>query len=84
MDTSSKPSEDFWRYANGGWLRDNTIPADRSVWGSMAELTVTNRERLRTPLEAAASDRTAPAGSATLLMLGSGIAGAAVRYRRRR
>jgi len=30
MDTSLKPGEDFYRYANGGWLKTAAIPAGQS------------------------------------------------------
>ena len=38
MDTSVKPSEDFFRFVNGKWLDTNEIPEDRTVWGSFNEL----------------------------------------------
>ena len=38
MDTSVKPSEDFFKYVNGKWLETNEIPEDRTVWGSFNEL----------------------------------------------
>lgn len=38
MDTTVKPSEDFYRYANGAWLDSTEIPGDRSSWGSIHEL----------------------------------------------
>ena len=45
MDTSVKPSEDFFRFVNGKWLDTNEIPADRTVWGSFNELRKKNRRR---------------------------------------
>lgn len=33
MDTSVKPGEDFYAYANGHWLKQAEIPADRSSIG---------------------------------------------------
>jgi putative endopeptidase len=33
MDLSVAPGDDFFRYANGGWLKSAEIPADRSSWG---------------------------------------------------
>ena len=33
MDPSCKPCEDFWRYANGGWIDRNPMPPDQSRWG---------------------------------------------------
>jgi predicted metalloendopeptidase len=34
MDTSVKPGDDFFRYANGGWLDKTEIPGDRSSIGA--------------------------------------------------
>jgi putative endopeptidase len=33
LDTTISPSEDFFRYANGGWIKNNPVPADESAWG---------------------------------------------------
>ncbi|HYE54646.1 MAG TPA: M13 family metallopeptidase [Chitinophagaceae bacterium] len=33
MDTTVDPSEDFFLYANGGWIKRNPIPDDQSFWG---------------------------------------------------
>lgn len=33
MDTLVKPGNDFDAYVNGGWLKKNEIPADKSSWG---------------------------------------------------
>jgi putative endopeptidase len=38
MDTSVKPSEDFFRYVNGSWFDKTEIPADRTRWGGFGEL----------------------------------------------
>ncbi len=34
FDTSVKPTDNFFQYVNGGWLKANPIPLDQSVWGS--------------------------------------------------
>ena len=31
MDRSVKPGDNFFEYANGTWLKDTEIPADRSL-----------------------------------------------------
>ncbi|MBS1614621.1 MAG: M13 family metallopeptidase [Bacteroidetes bacterium] len=33
LDTSIAPGQDFFEYANGGWIKRNPIPADESSWG---------------------------------------------------
>src|SRR5690606_40300745 len=38
MDTTTSPKDDFFRYVNGTWLDQTTIPDDKTVWGSFNEL----------------------------------------------
>ncbi len=38
MDRSVSPKEDFYQYANGGWMAKTEIPADESRWGGFSEL----------------------------------------------
>ncbi len=38
MDTTVKPSKDFYRYVNGKWQDKTEIPADRTSWGSFGKL----------------------------------------------
>ncbi len=33
LDTTVKPGDDFFNYANGGWVKKNPIPAAYSRWG---------------------------------------------------
>src|SRR5215510_11615758 len=33
MDKSVAPGDDFFAYANGGWIKATTIPADRAEYG---------------------------------------------------
>ncbi len=33
INQSAKPGEDFFKYANGGWINQNPIPAAYSQWG---------------------------------------------------
>ncbi len=33
LDTTVSPGEDFFEYANGGWIKQNPIPASESGWG---------------------------------------------------
>ncbi len=46
VDPSAKPGEDFYAFANGGWLKTAQIPPDRPAAGVGLELTKINEERL--------------------------------------
>lgn len=38
MDFNTMPSEDFFTYVNGTWVKNTEIPSDRTRWGSFDEL----------------------------------------------
>ncbi|MBF2707342.1 M13 family metallopeptidase [Flavobacterium soyangense] len=38
MELSVKPNEDFYKFVNGGWLKNTEIPADKTRWGTYDEL----------------------------------------------
>ena len=63
LDRSVSPCDDFFKFADGGWLKNNPIPADRSSWGTFNKLANQNEEKLRGILEEAAKDRSAAPGS---------------------
>jgi putative endopeptidase len=54
MDLSVKPGDDFFQYANGGWLKKNAIPASKTRWGSFDVLREESSQRLHNLLEEAA------------------------------
>lgn len=54
MDTSVRPQDDFFAYANGKWLAETEIPADKASWGSFDLLNEKNLEQLRTLIQEAA------------------------------
>ncbi|GAB4380033.1 MAG: M13 family metallopeptidase [Calditrichia bacterium] len=63
MDLTVRPGEDFYRFANGNWLKNNPIPAEYSRWGSFEILLEKNLKDLRTIFEEAAAQNDAPRGS---------------------
>jgi putative endopeptidase len=54
LDTTCAPCKDFFRYANGGWIKRNAIPGDQPRWGSFNELQEHNYAALQNVLTAAA------------------------------
>jgi predicted metalloendopeptidase len=57
MDTSVKPGDDFFFYANGGWIKANPIPPEESRWGSFNELIEKNTAALREVAEKAVKSK---------------------------
>ena len=63
LDMSVKPSQDFFQFANGGWLAKNPVPPEYSRYGSFEELTEKNYRDLHRILEEAAANTSAQKGS---------------------
>jgi predicted metalloendopeptidase len=62
MDRAVAPGDDFFRYANGTWLKEAQIPADRAAWGTAGILEdLTSKRTAEIVSEAAKAP--APAGS---------------------
>jgi putative endopeptidase len=55
LDTSTPACADFYQHANGGWLRDNPVPAGFASWGTFEEVGLQGLLQQRTLLEQAAS-----------------------------
>jgi putative endopeptidase len=47
IDPTVKPGADFFRYANGSWLKTTQIPPDRSTYGNGAVLVELTNDRVR-------------------------------------
>ena len=54
LDTAVSPVQDFFEYANGGWIKRNPIPGDQSSWGIGNLVIEENLKRLREISENAA------------------------------
>jgi putative endopeptidase len=61
LDTTINPADDFFMYANGGWIRNNPIPNEQSSWGIGNLVVEENLKRLREISEKAAKSSAANA-----------------------
>ena len=57
FDTSVKPSDDFFLYANGGWIKRTEIPPDQTRWGSFNQLIEHNNDALHEIAEKASQTK---------------------------
>jgi putative endopeptidase len=56
LDRTANACVDFYQFANGGWIKNNPIPAAYSRWGSFDELGEANQSALTKILNKAASN----------------------------
>ena len=60
MDTTVSPGEDFFQYANGGWIKKTPIPAAESGWGIGNMVQDEIYSRLKTINEKAIAEKSSP------------------------
>ena len=58
MDTTVVPGVDFYRYANGSWLKNNPVPDEFANYGSFHLLDEMNNERLKDLFEETSKNTT--------------------------
>jgi len=60
LNTKAKPQEDFYDFANGGWIKNNPIPASEGRWTAFNIVAERNNELLKRILENAATTKSTP------------------------
>jgi putative endopeptidase len=64
FDRSVRPAQDFFHFANGGWIKANPIPPDRAYWGVDTVLEQSNENFIRDLVEGFARQTSLPMVSA--------------------
>jgi putative endopeptidase len=52
IDKKVRPQDDFYTYANGGWIKKTKIPADEARWGSFNTLRYDTEHQLKAIMDA--------------------------------
>ncbi len=68
IDSSYKPVDDFYMYANNGWLKNNPVPATESTWGTFNLLKEEVNDKLKVILETASANTKSAKGSSEQLI----------------
>lgn len=63
MDTTMAPGDDFYQYANGGWLKAHPVPEDKTSYSAFTELRETNEKRIKAMFEDLSKKTDSPKGS---------------------
>jgi putative endopeptidase len=64
MDRSVAPGDNFFAYANGTWVKNTAIPADKARYGMFNVLDDLSRERTRSIIDEQAKDPNSKIGNA--------------------
>ncbi len=63
LDPKTRPQDDFYQHASGGWLERNPIPKEEARWGSFMILRYDTEKKLKAILEGLLKKRSLPKGS---------------------
>ena len=63
MDLSINPADDFFRYANNNWLKNNPIPEEYTSYGAFTEIDQRNEILIQDIISEASKDTNAVQGS---------------------
>ncbi len=63
MDTSINPADDFFRFANNNWLKNNPIPEEYSTYGAFTEIDEHNEILIQDIINEVSKDTNAAQGS---------------------
>lgn len=63
MDHRIKAGDDFFRYANGNWIKNHPIPAEYSQYGAFTVIYEDNQEQLKSLIQEVSAKQDAPYGS---------------------
>lgn len=68
IDSTVRPHDDFYQFANGSWMKNNPVPEGETRWGSFNEVSLRNNEILIKILKDAANNTNAVKGSIDQLL----------------
>ena len=64
LDRSASPTQNFYQFAIGGWLKNNPIPDDQTRWGAFTILAEENNRQLKKIIDEVSKNKNWSKGSA--------------------
>jgi putative endopeptidase len=64
LDRSVNPGDDFFQYANGSWIKNTPVPADRSRWGAFDRLNAKSEADLKAIIDGLVASAPPPGSDA--------------------